>query len=57
MASNVLPRWDADHKAAGGDFTPEGKPIITSRHQAKDYATRSAGEHDTFWEFGDIDRL
>ena len=57
IASSVLPRWDKDHVAAGGKCTPEGKPIIESRHQAQELCRRSQGERDVYWEYGDIDRL
>ena len=57
IASSVLPRWEKNHAAAGGKFTKEGKPIMESRHQAMEFARRSQGESDVYWEYGDIDRL
>ncbi len=57
FVSSTLCRWDKDHAAVGGKFTKEGKPIVTSRHQAQEYSRRSAGEHDVYNTWGDIDGL
>ncbi len=57
FVSSALCRWDKDHAAGGGQFTDEGKPVFTSRREAMDYSARSAGEHDTYNTWGDIDGL
>lgn len=57
FVSSALCRWDKDHKAGGGKFTKEGKPVFTSRKQAVEYGVRSSGEHDTYNTWGDIDGL
>ncbi len=43
FVSRQLPRWDKHHGEAGGKFDRRGRPVFTSRQQAKEYGARTEG--------------
>ena len=52
--SRQLPRNWQHHKDAGGEFSPDGKPIFGDRKQIEESMARARGEEGTFIEYNEL---